>query len=132
MDARAAATAFLGNSLQVDEDEAEALCAELQWFLRASASVNEALSPSVAVDGAWHAVLAEPHIYEDFCLVTCGAVIRHRRRTADLRKYERALAVLEVLRGERPEAYWPKPSLDVVADCDDSSDDAFDDDDDGP
>jgi hypothetical protein len=127
MDARGAATAVLADNLQVDRGEAEALGAELEWFLRASGSVSAPLSPSIAVDGAWHALLAEPRIYEDFCLVTCGTVIRHRVGTPDLQKYERALAVLEMLCGERPERYWPKASLEVVADCDDSTDDDTDD-----
>lgn len=131
MDARRAATVILADSLHVEDHEAQVLCAELEWFLRASASVSASLSPSVVIDAAWHALLAEPHIYENFCLMACGTVIRHRPRAVDLRKYQRALVTLEGLSGQRPERYWPRARLEVVADCDDSGDDAFGDDDDG-
>jgi hypothetical protein len=119
---RLTAPQVVARSLAIGAGEAEVMCDELAWFMRAVTSEGAALSPSRAIDRVWHALLSDSRAHTEFCRATCGVVIRHNAGSSSAEKYLRTLAALDRLRGEVPSVYWPRQATDeVIATCDGST-----------
>jgi hypothetical protein len=90
---------------------------EYRRFLYLAATAGFEVTPSCAVDEAWHLHLALPHYREILCGRILGRPLEHRPGTGtaddDARcagQYERTLALYERIFGEpAPADIWPRP-----------------------
>ena len=98
---------------------AERVTREYRRFLYIAATAGSEVTPSRAVDEAWHLHLASRHYEEGLCRRILGRPLEHRAATGAPgeaerhgRQYEAALARYETLFGELPPSdIWPGAAL---------------------
>lgn len=99
-------------------DFAERVADEYCGFLYLAATAGFEVTPSQAVDQAWHLHLEWPHYREILCREIVGRDLEHRPATGDpedearcARQYEETLALYERVFGKPPPAdIWPDPT----------------------
>ena len=98
---------------------AERVADEYCGFLYLAATAGFEVTPSEAVDQAWHLHLEWPHYQEVLCGEILGRPLAHRPGTGELddeeryrSQYERTLALYEEIFGKpAPADIWPRPDL---------------------
>ena len=96
---------------------AERVTEEYRRFLYLAATARSEVTPSQAVDEAWHLHLASPHYEEGLCRQILESPIEHRPGTGEPeeeerynRQYEETLALYEQVFAEPPPSdIWPRP-----------------------
>ena len=99
-------------------DFAERVADEYCGFLYLAATAGFEVTPSQAVDQAWHLHLEWPHYRDVLCRQLIGRPIEHRPGTGEpedearcLRQYEETLALYEREFGKPPPPdIWPRPA----------------------
>lgn len=100
-------------------DFAERVTDEYCGFLYLAATAGFEVTPSQAVDEAWHLHLTLPHYREVLCQRLLGRTLDHRPGTGEpeeeeryRRQYEETLALYERVFGKPPPGdIWPRPAL---------------------
>lgn len=88
---------------------------ELEKFLTAVVETGEVLVPSRWVDIGWHALLADPKLYEEF-LRACGLrYVTHTPGPPAPERYQRTVSELRRRHGRLDEIAWPTSGS---VDCD--------------
>lgn len=98
---------------------AERVTQEYRRFLYLAATADSEVTPSKAVDEAWHLHLASPHYEEGLCRRLLGRRLEHRPGTGEpgeeerhRRQYEALRARYQTVFGELPPSdIWPGPPL---------------------
>ena len=71
----------LVNKLQADlgltPAEAEILFTDVKRFIALAATTTRPLTPTVALDRAWHAFILDTRAYAEFCKAYCGRFVHH-------------------------------------------------------
>jgi hypothetical protein len=100
-------------------DFAERVTDEYCGFLYLAATAGSEVTPSQAVDEAWHLHLACPHYREELCDRILGRALDHHPGTGEAedeeryrRQYEETLALYGRVFGKAPPRdIWPRPDL---------------------
>ena len=108
---------------RVDAETAERWFAEMLRFLDLCAESEAMLSPSIAVDSAWHAFILNTRDYEAYCRERFGRFLHHDPtgepdREAYSRAYERATQ----RHGQLDPLVWPVPVVARLAVTDEEQD----------
>jgi hypothetical protein len=78
---RGALAAPLARSLGCDQDTAAIVVDDMQRFLYLCGTSAVPLTPSRAIDAAWHLLIGDHERYEAFCRSACGRTIPHLKLT---------------------------------------------------
>ena len=91
---------------------------EYRRFLYLAATFGREVTPSKAVDEAWHLHLSLPHYQDVLCREIVGHSIAHREGSGDVadearfaRQYEETLLLYEAEFGPPPAWIWPRPQV---------------------
>jgi hypothetical protein len=113
-----AASQVIARELSIGPVEAQDLCDELGRFFCAVVSHDTMLTPSRAIDDAWHALMSDSKIHAEFCIAVCGSQVQHLPGQATTDDYRRTLAIMRELRDDRLSDYWPsEPAEELAAQC---------------
>lgn len=102
----------------ISYEEAERRFMGMLQFLKVASVANAPVSPSKAIDSAWHAFILHTRDYTAYCEEQFGRFIHHQPTSAEVSNQENyvlARTLAEELFGSLDEAVWPSRSRKLVA-----------------
>ena len=102
----------------ISHEEAERRFMGMLQFLKVASVANAPVSPSKAIDSAWHAFILFTIDYAAYCKEHLDRFVHHQPTSAEVNNrdnYVRARTLAEELFGSLDESVWPLPEKNLVA-----------------
>lgn len=97
---------------QVSGEEARRRLEETLKFLSVAARAEQPVSPSKAIDEAWHCFLVHTRSYQEYCTEQFGQFVHHRPTSGDeddsREAYQRARTLAKRQFGTLDSSFWPR------------------------
>ena len=112
----------IGASCNLERDAVPGILRELMRFLNLAAHSRCILTPSRAIDDAWHEFILCTHSYSEFCTRYFGRMIHHHpggKAQTNRDQFQQTLAIYRDHFGDPDERFWLSPRVleTDVADC---------------